>query len=274
MAIVHAGDVGIEISGGRAQGPSYSSNNFLMNSFGVVGSVVLPYGLFEQIQDGVRFDGYFLDTAQDRLIEVESVEKYRILSYNGNYSEVTYNISLEYTDIESGDLILSIYDTNVTTSTASPGYGFILTAFGGRDEIYGSSADDRLSGVAGNGDRIYGNAGDDIITFGSAKKSYAWGGAGDDLIHSRSNSIYNKNRLDGGDGDDVLLLSSGNTGVGGSGADLFALRGSGVEILDFQGNEGDLIAINYTNNRFLNNWPKFDYNSSQVTQTRIDASNF
>ena len=54
MAVVRGGDIGIVITG-------WQSDPSLMGGFGKTGSIVLPAGPFEQIENGAEFPAYFFD---------------------------------------------------------------------------------------------------------------------------------------------------------------------------------------------------------------------
>ena len=108
----------------------------------------------------------------------------------------------------------------------------------GDDRIYGGKDADRIYGNQGE-DRLYGNFGDDLICGGKSNdwqhggdgEDRLYGNLGDDLIYGGKSNDW----LHGGQGDDVL---HGNLG-----ADVFNLSAGSDRVMDFDPNEGDLIAI-------------------------------
>jgi Ca2+-binding RTX toxin-like protein len=142
-------------------------------------------------------------------------------------------------------------------SMGSGGYNDTIDGNGGNDAIDGREGNDLITGGAGHdtlfggdgSDTIYGNENDDII-FGQADGDVLFGGAGDDTIDTGSvsggaaiefvnagadndvvttrgeyltgrQSTFNVigDRLDGGDGDDVLNVVTGNVSMGMDNAD-------------------------------------------------------
>ncbi len=127
----------------------------------------------------------------------------------------------------------------------------------------GGEGNDTLIGGRGN-DTLMGDSGDDFL-FGVSGNNYLEGGEGDDtLLGGTGNDVLiggsGNNLLNGGSGDDTLTGGSGDdTLTGGSGADVFVIDGSTLGndseagdddtatqkdlILDFNGEEGDVIQI-------------------------------
>lgn len=109
----------------------------------------------------------------------------------------------------------------------------VLQGSSDEDEIYGNEGDDLLDGVAGN-DVLDGGDGDDTL-FSGGGEDVLRGGSGNDYLfvvgdqrlnleytHSfRLDAIEGGNLIDGGDGDDVIVLSgqSDDTVDGGAGDD-------------------------------------------------------
>lgn len=106
-------------------------------------------------------------------------------------------------------------------------HGLDRTGTGGDDRIDGGWLDDRLQGAGGN-DVLAGGAGDDVLL----------GGAGDDILDGDGmangapypgllpfdSSVSSDDRLEGGDGNDVLTSFWGNdTLLGGAGRDRLTL---------------------------------------------------
>ena len=142
---------------------------------------------------------------------------------------------------------------------------------GGTDLLHGGSGDDTIAGGAGSeyldggehgldpaegDDVIDGGAGDDTIRGGWGADSLS-GGDGDDLIDHRGTDEERiiaeewhhdwyedgaADTLDGGAGDDTLVMSSGDVATGGAGADVFWIypEDSGADpavITDFEPGE-------------------------------------
>lgn len=105
----------------------------------------------------------------------------------------------------------------------------------GHDQIFGGEGRDTLSGAAGN-DAIDGGLGDDLIA-GGVGADELFGGAGDDTIWGQSAGAQDRDAdfLNGGDGNDQLILGQGDTGHGGAGTDTFAVTdfGANAQIIDF-----------------------------------------
>lgn len=123
------------------------------------------------------------------------------------------------------------------------GVDYILGG-GGDDTLFGQDGNDSLFGSAGN-DELRGGAGDDTL-LGASGNDSLYGGAGNDElvgadIHNRDLEVADRyspeepssplvfeeptdeeaNLLDGGDGDDCLLMGEGDTAIGGAGSDHF-----------------------------------------------------
>lgn len=112
----------------------------------------------------------------------------------------------------------------------------VISGAGGDDYIFGGDGNDTVSGGTGNDtvegnlgdDRLSGNDGDDLL-HGGAGTDVLSGGAGNDVLSSdRLDSDADFSRGDnetllGGEGDDRLVFSTGDTAVGGEGDDTFDL---------------------------------------------------
>lgn len=104
-----------------------------------------------------------------------------------------------------------------------------LSGEAGNDTLEGGLGDDGVSGGAGN-DMLQGGAGEDVLT-GDDGADRIWGGGGNDILSGgdadraggRDSAIDGADTLSGGDGDDQLLIGRGDTGIGGSGEDVFWL---------------------------------------------------
>jgi Ca2+-binding RTX toxin-like protein len=131
----------------------------------------------------------------------------------------------------------------------------------GTDYLYGGDGNDQISAGEGN-DFLYGGNGNDFMGGGAEGDDVLYGEAGDDAMYG----VTGNDSLYGGSGNDQLFGESGNdlldgngytvgeldSLTGGSGADTFALGGSGVIyyigsgralINDFNRFEGDKIQI-------------------------------
>lgn len=110
---------------------------------------------------------------------------------------------------------------------------------GGDDSLIGGGADDWLAGGYGN-DSLIGDAGQDELD----------GGVGNDTLYGREsvNAFPETDFLNGGDGDDRLVLGGGDYATGGDGADWFELPdlatdGEIANIADFNAGEDSLIVV-------------------------------
>lgn len=168
----------------------------------------------------------------------------------------------------------------------------------GNDTLAGGHSEDILSGGAGN-DRLFGDGGDDLLV-GDAGTDLLRGGAGDDIlvgsdlmsreltpddyIAARAETLpldedgdpiiagwsltgsdagLDVDTLEGGDGNDTLIIGNNDIATGGAGADDFILGdwiqdGEPAQILDFNTTE-DIIVVQIE-----------DSNSSATITTRIE----
>jgi Ca2+-binding RTX toxin-like protein len=114
-----------------------------------------------------------------------------------------------------------------------------LIGGGGDDNLVGGDADDWLAGGLGN-DSLVGDAGSDTLD----------GGAGHDALDGREsvNAFPEMDFLNGGDGDDTLMLGAGDYATGGDGADWFELSdlmpGDAIaNIADYNAHEDSLVVV-------------------------------
>jgi Ca2+-binding RTX toxin-like protein len=132
----------------------------------------------------------------------------------------------------------------------------------GDDILYGGSGDDTMDGGAGE-DLFYGQSGLDTVTYASAlaaltlnmaDNSQSTGDAAGDFYLSIENFLLTRfddtfvgsefaNQASGGDGNDLLILSQGDTGNGGVGSDTFAVTdfGANAQIVDFDPSQDQLL---------------------------------
>lgn len=142
----------------------------------------------------------------------------------------------------------------------------------GADEVYGEDGDDVIEGGAGTdflvggdgqdslsggdqSDLLFGNDGDDLLS-GDAGDDYLQGGFGADTLlggagndrldgtFAAGDSIFGpfdedqRDVLDGGDGDDTIVIGAGDVATGGDGADTF-VSGSFIELAELAGHVSD-----------------------------------
>ena len=123
----------------------------------------------------------------------------------------------------------------------------------GNDALYGGTGEDTLSGASGN-DGLSGGEDGDILTGGLGVDG-VYGGDGNDVLSgyvegasgvAGQTGPEGADTLAGGNGDDTLLLGRGDTGTGGSGADLVQLdnrwrdTGGVFTVTDFNSDEDQL----------------------------------
>ena len=134
----------------------------------------------------------------------------------------------------------------------------------GNDTLDGGYGADRLVGGS-DADTLAGGAGNDLLIGGtdsvSANNATDLSHIRDDLVHGpATNASLNElqfvtavddgiaDTLDGGEGNDALVLGSGDTGTGGDGADLFRLEQGQTDALahvtDFDRDEDQLVYLN------------------------------
>lgn len=115
----------------------------------------------------------------------------------------------------------------------------VLNGVGGSDRLFGSTGDDVLLGGAG-GDHLFGGAGNDVLRgqmgddelFGGAgERDELYGGNGNDVLYggAANAGLVANNRLDGGVGDDTLILRGADRAIGGDGSDGFHLLATSSE---------------------------------------------
>lgn len=118
-----------------------------------------------------------------------------------------------------------------------------VTGGAGNDQIFGGEGSDTLSGNAGL-DVMDGGLGHDLIA-GGAGADELFGGAGDDTIWGQwaGGQDSDPDFLNGGDGNDRLILGAHDTGNGGAGADIFSVTdfGAKAQIIDFDPAQDQLV---------------------------------
>lgn len=109
--------------------------------------------------------------------------------------------------------------------------------------LRGTEGDDTLQGGSGD-DTIYGGAGNDSLQGGEGA-DILHGGSGADTLDGGGAAPMQVDILDGGEGDDVIMLAGTTVATGGEGADTFVITqrpaadGLLGVVLDFDANEGD-----------------------------------
>ncbi|MDX1977202.1 MAG: peptidylprolyl isomerase [Pseudanabaenaceae cyanobacterium bins.68] len=234
-----------------------ANNNFLDGNFAVFGNTVAGLETVDRIQQGDRIsvakvvDGIVPSRSSNIIRDLPLLNRFQNLINSGN-------LGLGFQDLsENAD--------NLTNLNLAPSG---IRGLGGNDQINGSSTN---SSIIANG-----NLGNDLITGGTGN-DYLLGGKGNDTINGGSgddllSGNLDNDLLDGGEGNDLLRGGDGNdTLIGGGGNDILIgdrgtdlLRGSAGadlfvfrletesgnqnrsladQILDFNGSEGDQIAI-------------------------------
>lgn len=164
----------------------------------------------------------------------------------------------------------------------------------GNDTALGQTGDDHIEGGFGNdildggddNDTLFGNANDDILVGGAGNDTLNGGAGSDQLFGNSGNDILNGlygdesfstnvnkpdlvDTLDGGDGDDRLILGSSDIGFGGSGSDVFHLDkdiapDSAAIVSDFDATQ-DTLEIEYS--------PAFDAGGAEIPPL-VEVTNF
>lgn len=121
-----------------------------------------------------------------------------------------------------------------------------ITGDAGSDGLHGGEGDDLLQGGAGDDlltggegrDTLQGGIGDDAL-FGQFEADYLFGGDGDDTLDGTQASTLSEagtdedvgDTLEGGAGDDVLILGEADLALGGAGEDTFVSGGHITETM-------------------------------------------
>ncbi|MCT4558320.1 MAG: hypothetical protein N4A61_09710 [Pelagimonas sp.] len=115
-----------------------------------------------------------------------------------------------------------------------------LEGLQGDDTLVGRGGDDTLSGGEG-ADLLFGGEGNDTLSGGTGTDTLS-GGAGADALYGGSDGSEDGTGdfLDGGEGDDQIVLDENDIGTGGAGEDRFYLRASAV-VTDFDPQDDVLI---------------------------------
>jgi hypothetical protein len=104
------------------------------------------------------------------------------------------------------------------TLAGGPGHDRLVGG-AGDDSLIGGQGDDTIRAGTGD-DRVIGGWGDDLIA-GGAGSDVLMGGDGDDTVHGGADTA--RDHLNGGDGNDLVLIGGNDVASGGDGADTFVL---------------------------------------------------
>ena len=177
----------------------------------------------DRMQGGVGNDIYFVDDANDQVIE-----------YAGGGIDTVYSTV-------SHTLAASVENLQLIGKGAIDGTGNELA-----NTIIGTAAANHLWGAVGN-DMLYGGAGDDALDGGDGDDTLV-GDDGDDTLRGGNGD----DTLVGGTGNDVLTGGAGaDTLTGGAGADRFTFQVGDLtadptktdKITDFSHGDGDIIDL-------------------------------
>ena len=120
----------------------------------------------------------------------------------------------------------------------------LVSGDAGSDQIFGGEGRDTVLGGQGN-DSIDGGLDNDLI-FGGDGADEVFGGAGDDTIWGQAMGAFDMELdfLNGGDGNDVLMLGQADIANGGAGHDIFEITdygGLAADIVDFDPSQDHLV---------------------------------
>jgi Ca2+-binding RTX toxin-like protein len=159
---------------------------------------------------------------------------------NGTVWDVSQIIALSNVPTEDND---NLYGTTANDA---------ISGLGGNDNLYGDAGNDVLDGGAGNDNLQGGNGTNTLI--GGAGADRLYGGADDDVLQGGDDADYleggeGNNTLEGGAGNDVIAAHHGNNLLdGGAGDDVF-YDGSGDNIYQFGlGSGHDSISQSWASN--------------------------
>ncbi len=235
------------------------------------GSMTTKYGTFKGNADG----SYSFVGADDIRKQVsENVED--TLIYHFSFTDddgdtikqsVTFNFD-EFDVMKNGNVVVR------DQSEKTPGEYDYMVGTPGNDELKGGDGDDILKGYAGNdileggdqndnldgglgadtlkggdGDDILkGDLGDDILEGGNQNDNLD-GGLGADTLKGDAGDdvlVYDSNdtKIDGGEGNDTLKLTAGTANNhNGNGIDLAKNKISGIEVIDMENKDGDVLYV-------------------------------
>lgn len=173
---------------------------------------------------------------------------------NGGNDTLDGSIGSDYAEGGAGDDTMNLRDGR---DLAYGGDGDDRIDAGiGFDTVYGGAGDDTLTGNGGN-DILYGDEDDDVLSGGTGT-DLVFGGAGNDVLYGLSTGVSTQDgeteidgvdTLDGGEGDDRLVLGPGDVGVGGEGEDEFVIDHTRTDLTaitqinDYT--DGEAFEINY-----------------------------
>lgn len=157
---------------------------------------------------------------------------------------------------------------------------------GHADTLDGGDGDDTLLGYRGD-DHLIGGAGNDLLRAGGGD-NFLEGGDGSDLLLGVETHADlatglewmltpatgpSHDVLDGGDGDDVLRMGHGDTGIGGAGSDIFEVHGESATsdeevpvIKDFDPDHDRLVlAVPFSEEQIIAAWPDTPEHTAEVS---------
>ncbi len=202
------------------------------------------------------FTGSIATESGDRIVHFDGVERIQLLA--GSADDVIH-MEASQDDIRGGgghDEISTGEDNDYLDGEAGDDW---LRGEGGHDVLIGGLGDDLLEGglgndelieTAGGDDEMLGGDGDDMLFYTGAlsdddAEAVMDGGIGDDLINYHAYGTGDSAALDGGDGDDVFIVTGGgdlaiDAGAGGDYLELVAL---GTHYTVSLGAGSDLLAL-------------------------------
>ena len=123
-----------------------------------------------------------------------------------------------------------------------------LSGGAGSDTLVGGEGDDQLTGQSGD-DTLDGGYGNDLLSGGLGRDELN-GGQGQDTIWGQwpGEADHEADTMSGGAGDDLLMMSAGDLGSGGDGADIFALQDIHLDdplaqIVDFDPAQDQIVVL-------------------------------
>lgn len=161
--------------------------------------------------------------------------------------------------------------------TLRAGFSDTLEGQDGDDTLLGYRGDDHLIGGAGN-DLLRAGGGDNLLEGGEGSdmlvgvETHADAATGLDWMLTPADGPSH-DVLDGGDGDDVLRMGHGDTGIGGEGSDVFEVQADPAAspdevpvIEDFDPEHDRLVlAVPFTDAQIIAAWPNAPEHDAEVT---------
>lgn len=239
MARTRAADVGIYVS--------------------AVNDVLHPVEVIRQTGSVYEYTAEYVDYLNNQILDVSVFMEISNVRYNYGLARTEYEYDFVVRNSSDDSIIYSVFDRSASMLSATKFSADILdwAPFIDDDVIRGSSARDSITTTGRFGmDVVYGGGGNDYI-FGN-NQFRVYGEDGDDvLVASVGVADTKRSWLDGGSGDDILFATSrynqkyGLDLTGGSGADAFIIRASGIYssgyesivVKDFSRSDGDKLFL-------------------------------